>query len=106
MGRLAIGLAQQADVSVHGITLSTEQLALARQRVAALGLQDRVTFELIDYRDLRGQFDRVVSVGMFEHVGLPQYSNYFDAIARLLTPDGVALVHSIGRNHGIAKPNS
>ena len=104
-GGLAISLAQHADVSVLGITLSTEQLTLARQRAAALGLQDRVTFELADYRTLEGTFDRIVSVGMFEHVGTPQYPEYFNSIARLLAKDGVALVHSIGRNRGISKPN-
>ena len=75
-GGLAISLAQQADVKVLGITLSTEQLTLARERAAALGLQDRVTFELADYRTLQGRFDRVVSVGMFEHVGTPQYQAF------------------------------
>jgi cyclopropane-fatty-acyl-phospholipid synthase len=91
---------------VLGITLSTEQLALARDRAAALGLQNRVKFELADYRTLEGRFDRIVSVGMFEHVGTPQYPTFFSGISRLLAPDGVALVHSIGRNTGIAKPNS
>jgi cyclopropane-fatty-acyl-phospholipid synthase len=104
-GGLALGIAQQADVSVLGFTLSTEQLALARQRAAKLGLQDRVKFELIDYRDLQGEFDRIVSVGMFEHVGTPNYPDYFGGISRLLKPDGVALVHSIGRKSGISKPN-
>ena len=105
-GGLAISLAQQEDVSVLGVTLSKEQLAVARQRVEALGLQNRVTFELRDYRTLEGSFDRVVSVGMFEHVGTPQYRTYFNTVARLLTPDGVALIHSIGRNHGPTTTNS
>ena len=105
-GGLAISIAQAANVSVLGITLSTEQLAVARGRAEALGLQDRVRFELVDYRTLEQQFDRVVSVGMFEHVGVPQFETYFDAVARLLAPRGVALVHAIGRNRGPARPNS
>ncbi len=105
-GGLAISIAQTANVSVLGITLSKEQLAVARQRAAALGLQNRVKFELIDYRVLEGSFDRVISVGMFEHVGTPQFPVYFDTIAKLLAPRGVAVVHSIGRNRGPAKPNS
>ena len=105
-GGLALSIAQAADVSVLGITLSTEQLALARQRASALGLQNRVRFELADYRTLQGRFDRIVSVGMFEHVGTPHYGAYFDAVARLLAPNGVALIHSIGRNRGPARPNS
>lgn len=104
-GGMAISLAQQADVSVLGVTLSEQQLAVARQRAEALGLGSRVRFELCDYRTLGGTFDRIVSVGMFEHVGTPQYGDYFDTVARLLAPDGVALVHAIGRNRGIARPN-
>ena len=104
-GGLAISLAQSADVKVLGITLSKEQLAVARERAAALGLQNRVRFELADFRSLRGGFDRIVSVGMFEHVGTPHYAAYFKTVAELLTPRGVALIHSIGRNRGPAKPN-
>jgi cyclopropane-fatty-acyl-phospholipid synthase len=104
-GGMAISLAQQADVEVLGVTLSTEQLKVAQQRVEALGLQDRVKFELRDYRTLDGTFDRIVSVGMFEHVGTPQYVTYFNTVSRLLAPEGVALIHSIGRNHGPSKPN-
>lgn len=100
-GGMAIYLAQQADVIVHGITLSAEQLDLARSRAAAAGVADRVTFELIDYRDLSarepGAFDRIVSVGMFEHVGTPQYPAFFRACATLLREDGVMLLHTIGR---------
>ncbi len=99
-GGLALHIAQTADVEVLGVTLSVEQLAVARQRAEALGLGNRVRFELRDYRTLNQPFDRIVSVGMFEHVGTPQYATYFGAIRRLLTPDGVALVHSIGRNTG------
>jgi len=100
-GGMAIYLAQQADVTVHGITLSEEQLALARERAAAAGMADRVTFQLIDYRDLAahdaGGYDRIVSVGMFEHVGVPQFPAFFRACASLLRDDGVMLLHTIGR---------
>ena len=100
-GGMAIYLAQQFDVRVHGITLSQEQLTLARQRALAARVDDRVTFELIDYRDLArrdaGNYDRIVSVGMFEHVGVPQFPDFFRACANLLRDDGVMLLHTIGR---------
>jgi cyclopropane-fatty-acyl-phospholipid synthase len=99
-GGMAIFLAQRAGVTVHGITLSEEQLALARQRAEAVGVADKVTFELVDYRALpaRGKtYDRIVSVGMFEHVGRPQFETFFRACANLLADDGVMLLHTIGR---------
>lgn len=96
-GGLALSLARMADVHVAGITLSVEQLRVARARALAEGLADRVRFELVDYRQMAGRFDRIVSVGMFEHVGRDHYSAYFSSIDRLLADDGVALVHSIGR---------
>lgn len=99
-GGMAIYLARHFDVRVLGITLSEEQLALARERAEAAGVADRVSFELVDYRDLaaRGEkFDRIVSVGMFEHVGRPQFETFFRACANLLTEDGVMLLHTIGR---------
>jgi cyclopropane-fatty-acyl-phospholipid synthase len=99
-GGLGLTLAQDYGARVEGITLADEQLALARERAKARGLEDRARFSLTDYRDVEGPFDRIVSVGMFEHVGRPNYQTYFDAIARLLTDDGVALVHSIGRSEG------
>ena len=91
---------------VLGVTLSQEQLAVARRRAAEGGRDDRVRFELCDYRDVAGPFDRVVSVGMFEHVGTPHYQAFFDHVARLLTDDGVAVIHSIGRRNppGITQP--
>ena len=101
-GGLALFLARTADVRVTGITLSREQLAVARRRAEEAGLADRVTFELVDYRLLEGRFDRIVSIGMFEHVGLPNYEAYFGAIKRLLEPDGIALVHAIGKMYGPA----
>lgn len=102
-GGMAIYLAQHFDVRVHGITLSQEQLALAVERAARAGVEGRVSFELVDYRDLakRGErFDRIVSVGMFEHVGRPQFETFFRACANLLTDDGVMLLHTIGRFGG------
>jgi cyclopropane-fatty-acyl-phospholipid synthase len=99
-GGLALSLAQAEDVSVLGITLSQEQLVIARKRARELGLQGRVEFRLQDYRSVEGKFDRVVSVGMFEHVGTPHYTAFFEKVASLLEDQGVALVHSIGRMNG------
>ncbi len=95
-GGLALEIARRADVKVLGITLSQEQLAVAQRRAREAGLDNRVSFQLIDYRELQGHFDRVISVGMFEHVGPPQYQTYFATIKRLLAEDGVAVVHTIG----------
>ena len=99
-GGLALTLAREYGARVLGITLSTEQLTEARGRAAAEGLGDRVSFELLDYRALDRTFDRVVSVGMFEHVGVGHYREFFDAVARCLNPDGVSLLHAIGRSDG------
>ena len=95
-GGLARSLARNAGADVTGITLSQEQLAHATARAQAEGLSDRVRFHLRDYRDARDGYDRIVSVGMFEHVGPSHYDTYFSTLARLLKPDGVALLHSIG----------
>jgi len=108
-GGMAIFLARCFDVSVHGITLSEEQLALAQDRAMAAGVADRVHFELVDYRDLakRGErFDRIVSVGMFEHVGQPQFETFFRACADLLADDGTMLLHTIGRMGGPGKTDA
>ena len=102
-GGMAIYLARHFDLKVHGITLSREQIELARQRAEEAGVSDRVTFELVDYRELpeRGtRYDRIVSVGMFEHVGRPQFETFFKSCANLLTGDGVMLLHTIGRIGG------
>lgn len=104
-GGLALTLARDYGARVLGITLSTEQLAEARNRAIAEGLQDRVTFELCDYRLVDGHFDRIVSVGMFEHVGVGFYRAFFEAVARCLKPDGVALLHTIGRSDGPGSTN-
>jgi len=102
-GGMAIYLAQNFDVSVKGITLSEEQLALARTRAAEAGVAGRIDFELVDYRDLaaRGdKFERIVSVGMFEHVGQAQFARFFRDCATMLDDEGVMLMHTIGRMGG------
>jgi cyclopropane-fatty-acyl-phospholipid synthase len=96
-GGLALYLNRVADVDVLGITLSEEQLAVARERAAKVGVADRVKFELMDYRDVEGPFDRVVSIGMFEHLGTAFFPEFFQKIRDVLTPEGVALVHTMGR---------
>lgn len=97
-GGLALHLAQDWGVEVKGITLSQEQFKVANARAREAGLDQRLHFELSDYRDVSGRFDRVVSVGMFEHVGIGHYADYFGKIRSVLGEDGVALVHSIGRS--------
>ncbi|MDJ0978041.1 MAG: cyclopropane-fatty-acyl-phospholipid synthase family protein [Erythrobacter sp.] len=106
-GGMAIFLAKTYGVHVTGITLSEEQLALARTRAEEAGVADRIHFQLVDYRDLaercradNHQFDRIVSVGMFEHVGQPQFDTFFQACATMLASDGVMLLHTIGRMGG------
>jgi cyclopropane-fatty-acyl-phospholipid synthase len=104
-GGMALTLARDYGARVTGITLSTEQLTEARARAAAAGLSDRVSFELLDYRGLDRRFDRIVSVGMFEHVGVVHFRQFFDVIKRCLLPDGVALIHAIGRSGGPGATN-
>jgi cyclopropane-fatty-acyl-phospholipid synthase len=99
-GGLALYLADYCKARVTGITLSQEQLASARARATEQGLCDRVEFRLQDYRDLKEKFDRIVSVGMFEHVGVGFYDAYFRGCRDLLADDGVFLLHSIGRSEG------
>ena len=96
-GGMALTLAQDFGVNVTGITLSEEQHAYAKQRVEAAGLSDRIDIRLQDYRKVRDKFDRIVSVGMFEHVGVPNYRTYFRKVRNLLNDDGIALIHTIGR---------
>jgi cyclopropane-fatty-acyl-phospholipid synthase len=86
--------------NVTGLTLSVEQHKVAVRRTAAAGLSDRVRFHLRDYREEFGHYDRIVSVGMFEHVGVNHYEMFFAKLKSLLAPDGVALLHSIGRKDG------
>lgn len=101
-GGMGLYLAQNAGAVVRGVTLSEEQHRVANERAAALGLADQAQFLLQDYRKVTGPFDRIVSVGMFEHVGPQHYDEYFKTIRRVMADDGVALIHSIVR----AKPNS
>ncbi len=96
-GGMALYLNRKLGAEVLGVTLSEEQLKVARARAAAAGVADKVRFELIDYRDVTGQFDRIVSVGMFEHVGPKHYRAFMRQCRDLLTPDGVMLLHTIGR---------
>jgi len=100
-GGMALYLHQRFGVEMLGITLSEEQLKVAQERAEKEGVADKVKFELIDYRDLAereaGQFDRIVSVGMFEHVGTPNFKTFFRCAANLMTDDGVMLLHTIGR---------
>lgn len=104
-GGLALSLARAENVDVTGITLSEEQLKVARARADDAQLRRRVHFDLCDYRQQTGRFDRIVSVGMFEHVGLPNYRRFFSKVRDLLTEDGVALLHSIGRSDGPGATN-
>jgi cyclopropane-fatty-acyl-phospholipid synthase len=99
-GGLALYLAEIAGARVTGITLSKEQVALARVRAAERGLSEEVEFRLQDYRDVPEKFDRIVSVGMFEHVGSGFYGAFFGKCAEMLADDGVLLLHSIGRSEG------
>ncbi|MFZ4688293.1 MAG: class I SAM-dependent methyltransferase [Polymorphobacter sp.] len=99
-GGMARYLHKVAGVEVLGVTLSEEQLKYARAEAERQGIADKVKFELIDYRSLTGQFDRIVSVGMFEHVGLPHFNQFFQTVEALLKTDGVALIHSIARADG------
>ncbi|SEM89469.1 cyclopropane-fatty-acyl-phospholipid synthase [Sphingomonas gellani] len=96
-GGMALYLHRKLGVEVLGVTLSEEQLKVARARADAAGVADKVRFELIDYRRVEGRFDRIVSVGMFEHVGTAQYREFFAKVRDLLTEDGVMLLHTIGR---------
>src|SRR5690606_9716904 len=91
---------EEHGADVLGVTLSTEQMEAARRRAAQRGLDRRVRFDLRDYRDVEGTFDRIVSVGMFEHVGPAHYDAFFDTVARLLDSKGVAVLHTIGRING------
>ena len=96
-GGMALFLHKVANVDVLGVTLSEEQLKVARRRAEEAGVADRVRFELIDYRALDGQFDRIVSVGMFEHVGAAHYDEFYRKCRDLLKPSGVMLLHTIGK---------
>ncbi|WP_037498891.1 SAM-dependent methyltransferase [Sphingomonas jaspsi] len=104
-GGTALYLNRVADVDVLGITLSEEQLKVARRRADEAGVADRVKFELIDYRVLQGRFDRIVSIGMFEHVGLAHYEEFYAKCRELLADDGVMLLHTIGKLGSAGAPD-
>lgn len=99
-GGLALHLARNHDVQVTGVTLSQEQYKVAVERARSAGLAKKVQFDLRDYRETAGTFDRIVSVGMFEHVGVPHYPTFFANLRDRLIDDGVALLHTIGRADG------
>jgi cyclopropane-fatty-acyl-phospholipid synthase len=101
-GGLAFHLASAYGVQVTGVTLSQEQHRFDLARASASGLAERARFLLKDYRQMTGTFDRIVSVGMFEHVGVPHYQEFFAKVRDSLADDGVALIHTIGRAHGPA----
>ena len=104
-GGLCLHLARTADVDVTGITLSAHQVVEARRRAAKAGLEGRVRFHLRDFRSEVGQYDRIVSVGMFEHVGPLHYGSFFRKLRDLLADDGVAVLHAIGRARGPSIPD-
>ncbi len=104
-GGLGLYLAEAARADVTGVTLSQEQHAIANERAAEKGLAERARFNLQDYRDVPGPFDRIVSVGMFEHVGVGHYDEFFKQCAKLLADDGVMVLHSIGRSEGPSVTN-
>ncbi len=99
-GGLGLYLATEHEANVTGLTLSESQLKVARRRLQEAGLAKQVRFELRDYRSVKGTWDRIVSVGMFEHVGVAYYQKFFEMIARCLVNEGVALLHTIGRSDG------
>ena len=103
---LAIYLAEVYDAKVVGVTLSVEQHNLSCQRVKNRGLQDKIDIRLLDYRMLHEKFDRIVSVGMFEHVGIHHHSQFFRQMRELLKDDGVAVLHSMGRPFGPSATSS
>jgi cyclopropane-fatty-acyl-phospholipid synthase len=102
-GGMALYLHKVAGVDVLGVTLSERQLAVARERARAAGVSEHVKFELIDYRHLEERFDRIVSVGMFEHVGAKHYDEFFAKCRELLEPEGVMLLHTIGKLGEVSK---
>ena len=95
-GTLAIEIAKQTKCEVLGITLSENQLEYSKKKAKELNLENQVRFKLVDYRQLNEKFDRVVSVGMLEHVGKKFYNTYFKSVSNFLNDDGVALIHTIG----------
>ena len=103
-GTLAIHIAQKTNASVTGITLSENQLAYSKKKAKELNLGNQVEFKLADYRELNEKFDRIVSVGMFEHVGRKFYRKYFNTVSKLLNDQGIALIHTIGSSNPPRNP--
>ena len=103
-GTLAINIAQKTKASVTGITLSENQLEYSNNKAKEMNLGNQVEFKLIDYRELNQKFDRIVSVGMFEHVGRKFYNKYFNTVSKLLTDKGIALIHTIGSSNPPRNP--
>ena len=103
-GTLAIHIAQKTNASVTGITLSENQLEYSKNKAKELNLGNQVEFKLADYRELNEKFDRIVSVGMFEHVGRKFYRKYFDTVSKLLNDQGIALIHTIGSSNPPRNP--
>ena len=103
-GTLAIHIAQKTNASVTGITLSENQLAYSKKKAKELNLGNQVEFKLADYRELNQKFDRIVSVGMFEHVGRKFYRKYFNTVSKLLNDQGIALIHTIGSSNPPRNP--
>jgi cyclopropane-fatty-acyl-phospholipid synthase len=99
-GGLALYLAELTGASVTGVTLSQEQFGIATSRAAEKNIADKAQFRLQDYRDIGEKFDRIVSVGMFEHVGVGHYNTFFQKCTEMLKDDGVMVLHSIGRSEG------
>jgi cyclopropane-fatty-acyl-phospholipid synthase len=104
-GGLGLTLAREAGVEVTGITLSEQQLREAQKRAANAQRSDQVRFQLTDYREITGTYDRIVSVGMFEHVGVNHYDEYFRVVRDRLAEDGVAVIHFISRADGPGTTN-
>jgi cyclopropane-fatty-acyl-phospholipid synthase len=96
-GGLALYLHRHYDVDVLGVALAPDQIAFCKERAQAAGVADRVRFELMDYRDVQGPFDRIVSVGLIEHLGQPHYPGFFEHTRKLLAEDGVMVSHCCGR---------
>jgi cyclopropane-fatty-acyl-phospholipid synthase len=96
-GGMALYLHRHYDVDVLGIALAPDQIEFSRERAATAGVSDRVKFELLDYRDLEGQFDRIINVGLIEHLGTPHYPGFYAKCSALLAPDGLMVSHCCGR---------
>ena len=103
-GTLAINIAEKTKASVTGITLSENQLEFSKNKVKELNLGNQVDFKLLDYRDLNEKYDKIVSVGMFEHVGKKFYNTYFNNVYKLLKDRGIALIHTIGSSNPPRNP--